>query len=334
MTPAEWRHLWRKRGLLVDHLLPHALLVPNEESCQDRVPATVLVPGDKKRSTVSDDDKEMVIHSVDWIVGFIAESLPARVLTPDMKPLLPGIASALAVQSIDGETEFLGSFDILVRIHAQRNAAWKKYHNQEGVIDVKLSGSSQPFGLSSATMLRHLIKGRAVLKAAKQNKSRVGRCAFVAYLLRRPPGPTFKGRGNHQGGWALVGYDAKVWMDWDPSASKGPRPFLVWGELLVAGSHDEPEGLQAPLPPPRRVAATRWEVLVKDAQRGWVDVQKLVQVFGLQKKGELKHATARAMKRLSDNDCLLIDSTKHDGRGRPPKRARLCDLKRVYSDLE
>ena len=60
---------------------------------------------------------------------------------------------------------------------------------------------------------------------------------------------------------------------------------------------------------------------------------RFVKVFGLKKQGELKHATARAMKCLLKRGCELIDSSDGD-RGRPPKRARMCDLKRVYNDLE
>ena len=91
----------------------------------------------------------------------MAESLPTQVVTTDMKPMLPGIASAWAVQSIEGEQEFIGSFDLMVKIYALRNAERKRHHGQEGVIDVKLSGSSEPFGLNSVTMRRHLIKKAA-----------------------------------------------------------------------------------------------------------------------------------------------------------------------------
>ena len=167
---------------------------------------TVLVTGYKKRISVSNEDAELVLREANWVVGFVAESLPAQIVTADVKPMLPGVASALVVQSIHSETEFLGSFDLLIKIHATKNVEWKKYHGQEGVVDVKLFGSSQPFGLSSTTMRRHLLKGREVLKAAKKDRCRVGRCAFVAYVLRRPPGPVITRRGKfHKGGWALRG---------------------------------------------------------------------------------------------------------------------------------
>ena len=80
------------------------------------------------------------------------------------------------MQSIAGEQGVLGSFDLMVKIYALQNADWKRHHGQEGVIDVKLSGFSEPFGLNSVAMRRHLIKGRSVLLAAKKNRSRIGRC--------------------------------------------------------------------------------------------------------------------------------------------------------------
>ena len=249
LTFPGWRHLWRKRGLVLDSLLPCAFAVPmaTEESMRKRVSTTVLVPRDKTRTSVRNEDAELVLREANWVVGFVVESLPAQIVTADVKPMLPGVASALAVQSIHGETEFLGSFDLLIKLHATKNAEWKKYHGQEGVVDVKLSGSSQPFGLSSTTMRRHLLKGREVLKAAKKDRCRVGRCAFVAYLLRRPPGPVFTGREKfHKGGWAFVAYDAQKLMGWVPGASNCPRPFLFCSDLLVEGSQLEPEAVHAP----------------------------------------------------------------------------------------
>ena len=57
-------------------------------------------------------------------------------------------------------------------------------------------------------------------------------------------------------------------------------------------------------------------------------------MFGLKKREELRHATARAVKRLREKSCDIGDASGVAARGRPPKRARLCDLKRVYDDLE
>ena len=72
----------------------------------------------------------------------------------------------------------------MVKIYAMRNAEWKRYHGQESVIDVKLSGSSEPFGLNSVTMRRHLIKRRSVLLAAQKSKSRIGRCGSECITVK------------------------------------------------------------------------------------------------------------------------------------------------------
>ena len=319
--------------------MPHAFAVPapSSEALRGRVPASVLVPGATKRTAVTEVDAQLVLEAIDWFVGFVAESLPAQILTGDAKTLLPGIASALAVMACDGEHEWLGSFDLMVRIHAKQNADWKKYHGCTGVIDVKLSGASESFGLNSITMRRYIIKGRAVLLAAKKDKnSLVRKCAFAAYLIRRPPGQTFRGRGRvHKGAWALVVYDAEKLMAWAPESSTVPRPHLFWGDLLEEGSSAEPEALKAPLPPPMRVQQpTRWDTLrANHASNGWVDVVQFVDMFGLRLQGTVKHATMRVLKRLRDKSIDLQDSEACASRGRPPKRARICDLRRCYPDL-
>ena len=109
--------------------------------------------------------------------GFVAESLPAQVSLTDLK--LPSAASQLAVPG-DGVGEYIGSFDVLLRIRASdrvQSGCWYKY-DQEGVaLDFKITGVSTNLGLNSKYMLRIFRHGQKVFKAAKKEKGNpVGAC--------------------------------------------------------------------------------------------------------------------------------------------------------------
>ena len=72
----------------------------------------------------------------------------------------------LAVQDVNGEKEFVGSYDVLLQVHATRSGVWRRYNGMYGLVGVKLTGTSCAFGLNSNRMRMHLVKGRAVLLAA------------------------------------------------------------------------------------------------------------------------------------------------------------------------
>ena len=228
LTPPEWRRLLRNGGLAVDEILPYALAVPkpSDDVLRTRLPATVCVPGESSRLPLDESDRAVALGAADFVSGFIAEEVPAEVMATELK--LPNVASALAVQDVDGEREWLGSFDVLLRIRASRRASpWHKFRREIGVVDFKLSGTSYNFGLRSARMRRHLTKGRLMLKAARTQRDCCLRSvAFATYLIWRPPGPVYSGRGRvHPGAWAFVAYSADALVDWDPGSTSTPRPF-------------------------------------------------------------------------------------------------------------
>ncbi len=326
-----WRRRWRALGLALDKLLPWCFGVPSPPLADfsQRVLSAVTVPGTGKY-TLTVEDKKLVVEGAQFVVRHVAEHLPFQLVATDLKPLLPGSASNLAVRAVGGEREYLGSFDLLFRVHA-RSGVWHAFDGAEVAFDVKLTGASQPIGVNSPTILGVIQHGRAVLEAArKQSGCRVGACRVVAYLFRRPPGTTLQGR-SHSGAWALLAFDVQVLLAWDPRSSTAPRRLATLGTHVVGGSRVEPEALpRAPVlaRPPRR---DRWEDLEESAQRGWVTLLDFVAAFDLVGRGAAKHATGRASKRMQDAGHELKDSAR--GVGRPPKMARLCDLKRCYTEL-
>lgn len=335
-TPLEWRRLWRKRGLAVDKILPYALAVPkpSDDMLLKRLPATVCVPGESDRLSLDESDRTIALGGADFVSGFIAEELPAEVLSTDLK--LPGVASALAVQDVGDEREWLGSFDVLLRIRASRRASpWHKYHRETGVVDFKLSGTSENFGLNSARMKRHLSKGRLVLKAArKQRDSSLRSVSFAAYLIWRPPGPVYSGRGRvHPGAWAFVAYSVDALVGWDPASRSTPRPFLHLGDLVVGGNAEESDGLRVDLPAPMKAQVDRWELLRERSNNGWVSLGIFLDVFKIKYTGPAKHAVARVRKKLKDKNCEVKRTEPPVGRGWPAPVARVCDLQRVYQSL-
>ena len=112
----EWRRKWRARGLALDRLLPFAFKVPapDRSALQKRVASDVTVPGDQKW-VLTADCKDTVVDTCDWVTGFVAESLPVQVSLTDLK--LPSAVSNLVVPG-DGVGEYLGSFDVLLRVRA------------------------------------------------------------------------------------------------------------------------------------------------------------------------------------------------------------------------
>ena len=112
-TPLEWRRMWRARGLLVDRMVPDAFAVPMlaEDVLRSRMPRTLQLPGVTTRTTVTEHDQNVALDVLKFVTGFVAEMLPAQIVLTDSKPSLPNAASALAVATVDGEQEFLGSFD-------------------------------------------------------------------------------------------------------------------------------------------------------------------------------------------------------------------------------
>ena len=72
-------------------------------------------------------DKEVVYDVGEFVTGYIAQCIPAQVVESDAK--LPEIASKLAVQSVDDEKEYVGSFDAVVRIRAAiERGPWRLCH--------------------------------------------------------------------------------------------------------------------------------------------------------------------------------------------------------------
>ena len=336
MTPPEWRQLWRKRGLALDKILPYALAVPkpSDDVLRQRLPASLSVPGESRRLSLDDTDRTIALEAADFVSGFIAEELPAELLSTDLK--LPSIASALAVQDVGDEGEWLGSFDFMLRIRASRcSSPWHKYHRHMGVVDFKLSGTSENIGLNSRFMRRHLTKGRLVLRAARKQKgSFVGPASFVAYLLRRPRGPVYSGRGRvHPGAWSFLAYNADALSNWDPDSRSTPRPFMHLGTLVVSGIAEESESLRVELPVFRGSQVDRWELLRGQSSNGWVSLGVFLDVFKLKYTGLPKHAMGRVKKRLVDAGCAIKKTDPPVGRGHPPPLARVCDLQRVYNDL-
>lgn len=293
---------------------------------------------EKARTTLSSEDKDVVMDVASFVTGYVAEVLPAQVIETDKKTW-PHVASKLAVQKVGSENEFVGSFDLVVKIRSGIGVGtWRRWNNKEGAIDIKVTGASEAFGLNSPTMRRWLATGRLVMKAARKSPGcRLKDCSFVAYLVRRPRGPIFTGRGRvHLGAYAFVAYDVNTLIAWDPFKDQSaPKAFLSVGDLIISGKVDDTLAPTAPmLPPPRRPnQVDRWKILEETkATSGWCNVEDFVDVFKKKGKGEIKYATKEVLKRLRASSCTLKDADPQ-GKGRPRKTARVCDLKKVYKGL-
>ena len=93
-------------------------------------------------------------------------------------------------------------------------------------------------------MLRIFRHGQVVMKAVKRGGDMVGRCAAVAYLLRRPPGKTFNG-ARHSGSFSFLVIDVKTLIEWDAKSNKAPRIILKIGDLVSTGRSNGEEGSRA-----------------------------------------------------------------------------------------
>ena len=333
--------MWRARGLLVDRMVPDAFAVPMlaEDVLRSRMPRTLQLPGVTTRTTVTEHDQNVALDVLKFVTGFVAEMLPAQIVLTDSKPSLPNAASALAVATVDGEQEFLGSFDFVVRMRSGlTRGTWSRWDGKHGAIDIKITGASEAYGLNSPSMRRFLIHGRLVLQAARKIKNNpIGACSFAGYLIRRPPGPVFKSRGGrvHAGSYGFAAYDVEALLTWNPETNVAPKPFLVLGSQLIAGACEETAALPAQvLPPPRRPAqVNRWELLRQQkAIAGWCTLHDFIDLFKLKGRGDIKFAANRAAKRLREANCELRDAHSGKGRSRPLKQARVCDIQRVYPE--
>ena len=152
--------------------------------------------------------------------------------------------------------------------------------------------------------------------------------------MRRPPGPTFQG-GVHAGAWAFLVFQVDSLLAWSPTSQRAPVRVLTLGSLLVEGKGEEPDSFVRPPPPPRRVLCDRWKIL-RDTRthNGWCQVNDFIDVFGLKGRGDIKHASYKACKRLRDAHCDVQDKELPGCRGRPKKCARVMDLKKVHPNLE
>ena len=138
----------------------------------------------------------------------------------------------------------------------------------------------------------------------------------------------------HAGAWAFVALDIDVLLDWDPASQRAPGRIVTLGKLLVEGNGSEPDALSRPAPPPMRPLPDRWAILrTTKAINGWCKVQDIVIMFGLKGRADPKHACYKVSKRLRAKGCSLQDEGSPGAAGRPPKRARLCDLRKYYPNL-
>ena len=138
------------------------------------------------------------------------------------------------------------SFDALLRTKPTQGTSKRRHwHKRSGALDVKLTGSSEPFGLDSPTVRRWLATGRLVLRDARKDKNSPLRdCAFAAYLARRPKGPTYTSKGGrvHAGAYGFIAFDAETLTSWDPK-TKVPKPFLMLGDQIIGGIKPESEAM-------------------------------------------------------------------------------------------
>ena len=229
-----WRRLWRSRGLALDRILPHCYQVPVPDSVALRecVPSHVSANGLGRRQLTA-EDVDVVVDAASFVTGYVA-SLPAQVVAVDSRALLPRSVSHLAVPADSDDGGFAGSFDLVLRMRAERSSTWRVYNDCEMALDVKLLGVTSALGVKSPTLMEMFRRGKTVLSAARALAGhRLAECSVVAYLLRRPPGPTFNGVAC-SGRWAFVAVDVDVLLDWNENGAAAPRRFVTLGTSLVA----------------------------------------------------------------------------------------------------
>ena len=103
MDAATWRRLWRRRGVALDRLLRIAFSIPAPAPVDwaGRVTRSVVLPGGA-REKLLDEDVNGVVAAAIFIVSYLAEFLPIAITCNDAKPLLPGLASRMAVRNMSG----------------------------------------------------------------------------------------------------------------------------------------------------------------------------------------------------------------------------------------
>lgn len=334
--PAAWRQQWRIRGLAADRLFPVAFGQPSPslDALESFVPRSVVLPG-ATRQRLGKDDIDIALSSVKFAMAFIAENLPAQVVMCDLQSDLPGVATQLAVRKLgNDEREYLGSFDLLLRIHSQRAGLWQSYNDGEMALDFKMTGTSSPFGLNGATMRNYIVNARSVIRAARVQKLRVGACRVVAFLMYRPPGPTFDGR-SHRGGFGFVAFDADKLCQWSVRSQRCPEYIVMNGTLFQNGVLEPLEPTALPPPVQRTPQRDRWGELQKlRVKLGWVKVVDFVSVFDVTPRRTPKKATQKVLKRLRDQGCSIDTFSGGEAAGQPPKIARVLDLARAHPNLQ
>ena len=181
-------------------------------------------------------------------------------------------------------------------------------------------------------MKAYLESGQRVLKHARKAKSTVGQCSVVSYLLLRPPGPKFSG-GVHTGAWGFVAYDVEKFLAWDIRAGRKLQPLATYGSLIRLDTAPDPDGVPFTAPPrSQSVRRNRWDQLVTDGEkRGnvqYVPLGQFVELF-FRTKQDPKQQASKVGKRLRE-DGLQTVTRLSKGVGRPPKLAKLTDLKDLY----
>lgn len=333
-SPEEWRRLWRRRGLAVDHTLPQffSTSVVDLTNLRSIVPKSVVLPGGLKQS-LTGDDVAVVEDAVQFVASYIAEFLPFQILTTDIKK--PKQASALAVKCQGGQdSEYLGSFDMLMRVWQTRAGIWRPYHERIVALDVKLTGYHSVLGLNGPTMRAYVEHGRAVVKAAKSARLPLGDCAAVAYLIQRPSGTSSQGQPC-KAAFGFVAFDTEKLLAWDPKAasSRAPPHITLAGSLLQTGRVLEPESLPPAPMPARPRQRDRWHELANlQVKRGWVRLIDFAEVFEQGGPAGRKQAGNRVGKRLRDAGYEVQEHIK--GVGHPPKIARVADLKALHGHLQ
>ena len=181
--------MWQRRGLAVDRTIPRffAHPAPPLSEMQSLVPQSVRCPGGQKHVLLS-EDKTVVQDSVEFFSNYIAEVLPRQMLCIGKQK--PQEATHLAVATDDGSggVEYVGSFDSILRVWRTGAGPWQPYHKKEVAVDFKVTGYHAVLGLNGPTMRTYVEHGRSVLLAAKSGKLRLGDCAAICYLVRRPAG--------------------------------------------------------------------------------------------------------------------------------------------------
>jgi hypothetical protein len=322
----------------LDRLLPtaYAQPAPALRDLAGRVPTWLVVPGEG-RAKLTDEDKAVAAAAVIFVMGFVAEFLPAQVTCTDAKSLLPGGASELCVRGVGGgHQEFIGGVDLLLRVHASRPGTWHAYDKGELMLDVKLTGVAGALGANGPTVRSYVEQLRRVLEAARGvSGARLGGCQVAGLLLWRPPGPTFDG-AQRQDAHGFIAFDADRLLSWNPASQRLPGALCLSGKLLVAGRGPEcgPESLPTPSLPAQPLARDRWaELAALKVKQGWVVIHDFVKVFELGRGGPVKRISERVCKRLRGND-LGVEDHDSGSRGRPNKRARISELRQVYPHLK